>query len=187
MENNNKWQSAAFDGLLLSAVTIVYSLITSLFTPGVFLSLVLWAVKFGGCIWLLHYFMKKYSSQFRHITYGESFQYGMLISLFSSIVCAGFLFISLTLLFPGQLDLAVEQSQEMLAQSNYSGEQIEAVNAVMGYLPQITLLWTLVYYFIIGVIMAAITANFTKRENIFDDATSETEKNEGGESENTAL
>ena len=167
METANKWQSAALNGLLLSLVTIIYSLVNSIFEPGTFISMVLWAVKFGACIYLLYYFMKQYSACFDTISYGQSFQYGFIISVFSSIVCSCFIFLSLTLLFPDQLDKSLEAMQSVIESGNYNDEQIDAINEVSGKLPHITLFWSLFYYSVIGAVIAAIIANFTKKTNPF--------------------
>ena len=87
MATSNKWNTAATNGLLLSLITIIASLLQSVFKIEGLFSMVLWAAKFGGCIYLLHYFMKQHSLQEQNVSYGESFKYGFLICCFSSIVC----------------------------------------------------------------------------------------------------
>ncbi len=167
METVNKWQSAALNGLLLSVVTIVYSLISTIFHPGTFVSVILWTIKFGACIYLLYYFMKQYSGMFETISYGESFRYGAILSVFSSIVCSCFAFLSITLLFPEQLDQSLAAIQSVIETGNYNDEQIDAINQVSGKLPQIMLFWSLFYYSVFGVIVSAIIANYTKKTNPF--------------------
>ncbi|MBR5857225.1 MAG: DUF4199 domain-containing protein [Bacteroidales bacterium] len=167
MEKVNKWQSAALAGLILSSVTIIYSLISFIFSPGGFVSTILWAVKFGACIYLLYYLMKQYSSQFDTITYGESFRYGSLVSVFSAIICSCFAFLSITLLFPDQLDKSLEAMQSIIDSGNYNDEQLEAFDTVAGKLPQILLFWSLFYYSIFGVLVSLIIATYTKKTNPF--------------------
>lgn len=177
METTNKWQSAALNGLLLSLVTIISSLIQSVFELGTVMSMLLWAIKFGACIYLLYYFMKQYSRQFDTISYGESFRYGSILCVFSSIVCSCFAFLSLTLLFPDQLDKSLEAMQAIIDSGSYNDEQIDAINEVSGKLPQITLFWSLFYYSVFGIIVSAIIANFTKNTNPFaEDNTTEEEE-----------
>ncbi len=169
MESNNKWNQAAINGLSLSLVTIIYSLINSVFTPNAFIAMLLWAIKFGGCIYLLHLFMKQYSAKFEQISYSDSFKYGFIICCFSSVVCAAYSFLSLTLIFPDSVDMVIEQTQTILAQGNYSSEEESAVESVLNRLPQITLFTSLVYYIIIGAITSAIIANYTKKTDPFAD------------------
>ncbi len=175
MESNNKWQIAATNGLILSLVTIIYSLIQSVFTTTGFISIILWAIKFAGCIYLLYYFMKQYSAKFEQISYGESFKFGLLTCSFSAIVCSCFSFISLTLLFPDSVDMVMEQMQSVMATQSYSSEQESAIEGVMGKLPQITLFSTLVYYIIFGAIASSIIANYTKKTDPFADSNNNAE------------
>lgn len=167
METSAKWNSAAINGLLLSLVTIVYSLIQSVFGLSGFASIMLWIIKFTGCIYLLYYFMKQYSDNFEQISYGNSFQYGFILCCLSSIVCACFSFISMTLLFPETTEQAIEQMQTVMASSNYSSEEENMINAIAGNLPQITLFAGLFYYIVIGAVMSSIIANFTKKTDPF--------------------
>lgn len=167
MEASAKWNSAAINGLLLSLVTIVYSLIQSVFGLSGFSSIILWMVKFAGCIYLLYYFMKQYSGNFEQISYGSSFQYGFILCSLSSIVCACFSFISMTLLFPETTELAIEQMQTVMASGNYSSEEENIINSMADNLPQITLFAGLFYYIVIGAVMSSIIANFTKKTDPF--------------------
>ena len=74
MEQNNKWSSAAMDGLYLSLVTIIYSLLVSVMQPeGFLIKTLLWVVKFGGCLYLLWLFMKRWSDKFETITFSQSY------------------------------------------------------------------------------------------------------------------
>lgn len=167
MATSNKWNTAATNGLLLSLITIIASLLQSVFKIEGLFSMVLWAAKFGGCIYLLHYFMKQHSLQEQNVSYVESFKYGFLICCFSSIVCAAYLYISMTLLFPEQIDAAIEQVNTLLASGSYSSEEESAVMSMMGKLPQITLFSAFFYYVLIGAVMSSIIANFTKKDDPF--------------------
>ena len=74
MEQNairrNLWNSAGKAGLLLGLLSSVYLFINQWTTsagisgfPGVLLNIVLWCAKFGGCIMLMMYFMKKFVAE----------------------------------------------------------------------------------------------------------------------------
>ena len=72
--SQGKWSSAAKNGLILASITIGVSLISSLLHSSSFIvGALLWIVKTGGSIWLLHRIMKEYSALKESITYGESF------------------------------------------------------------------------------------------------------------------
>ncbi len=169
MEQENKWSSAAIDGLYLSLVTIIYSLVASVFQPEVlFIKALLWTAKFGGCLYLLWYFMKKWSRHFETISYGDSFKYGFIVCLFSSILCACFGYAQIEWIFPEQMEEAFTLAQETMAQQGTMDSTAEyAMNMVMGNFGRITLFFSLFYYTIFGALAASITANFTKKENPF--------------------
>ena len=174
MENINKWKSAATDGLILSAITIVYLLVTNLLPAGAkwssFVTIPLWIAKFGGCIWLLYWLMRLYSMKFETVTYKSSFAYGTLVSLFSAIVCSCWQYFSMTVLFSKSTDSMMAQVISAMS-SQYTEEQMEAIMPVLDNLPQISLFANLVYFTLFGLIVSAITANYTKKVNPFNDLT----------------
>ncbi len=169
MDQNNKWSCAAMDGLYLSIVTIIYSLAVSVLQPeGFIIKSILWIAKFGGCIYLLWMFMKKWSEKFDTISYGKSFNYGFLVCLFSSIICACFGYIQVEWLFPEQIDEAFSIAQETMAsQGTLDSTSESAINMVMGNFGRITLFFSLFYYIVFGAIASAIIAVYTKKENPF--------------------
>ena len=69
MEQNlirkDMWNTAGKAGLVLGLVSTAYMFITQLMAgaSGFLISIVsfvLWVAKFGGCIWLMAFFMKKH-------------------------------------------------------------------------------------------------------------------------------
>lgn len=167
MEQNNKWSSAAMDGLILSVVTIIYSLILLVFPVKGFIVALPWVVKFAASNYLLYYFMKKYASQFENISYGASFNYGVIVSMFSAIICACFSFFNLTVLFPDSLATTVEQMQQVMAAQSMNQDQEAMFGKWMERLPEISLFANLIYYTLYGVIASSIIANFTKKTDPF--------------------
>lgn len=170
MENNgiNKWSSAAMNGLLLSLITVILSLITTVMDiKSVPVSILIWVVKLVGSLWLLYYFMKQYSNNFNQISYKDSFIYGFLICVFSSIICACYTYLSITVFFPDMADKISETYQIMLAQQNASESEEIAAEKIMNKLPEIMLGGMFLYLTIIGLIASSITANFTKKTDIF--------------------
>ena len=107
--SQGKWSSAAKNGLILASITIGVSLISSLLHSSSFIvGALLWIVKTGGSIWLLHKIMKEYSALKESISYGESFKYGFAVTLFSSLVISAYLFLSLTVIFPSEMEKVTE-------------------------------------------------------------------------------
>ena len=172
MERNSKWSSAAMDGLYLSLVTIIYSLIVAVMQPqGFLVTSILWIAKFGGCMYLLWYFMKKWSNSFETITYSESYNYGFIICLFSSIMCACYSYIQIEWLFPEQTAEAINLTKEaMIQQGTLNSTTENMIDKLSSNFGRISMFASLVYYVIFGSIAAAITANFTKKTNPFGES-----------------
>ena len=175
MEQNNKWSSAAMDGLYLSLVTIIYSLIVSVFpTESFLIKTLLWIVKFGGCLYLLWYFMKRWSDQFDTITYSQSYNYGFIVCLLSSVICACFSYAQVEWFFPGHTEEAINLAKEtMIQQGTLNSSTEDTMNTFFNNIGRISLFASLVYYTIFGGIAAAITANFTKKTNPFGETENE--------------
>lgn len=169
MEQNNKWSSAAMDGLYLSLVTIIYSLAVSALQPeGFIIKSILWIAKFGGCMYLLWLFMKRWSDKFDTITYSQSYSYGFIVCMLSSVICACFGYIQVEWLFPGQTEEAILLARETMAQQGGVDSATEEImESFFGNFGRITLFVSLFYYIIFGAVAAAITANFTKKTNPF--------------------
>ncbi|MCI1780072.1 MAG: DUF4199 domain-containing protein [Bacteroidales bacterium] len=179
MNSSGKWSSAAVDGLLLSLVTIIYILIGSLFPkmPGV-LRFLVWAIKFTAVIYILRYFMKEYFKHSDTVSYGQSFNYGFIICIFSSIVCAAFAFANSMWLFADQTTAGITAIQQAFSGGNYTEEQEDAISNVLKHMPQYLLFGSFLYYLLIGTIITSIMANYTKKDNIFTDGGTDNNINE---------
>lgn len=175
MEQNNKWSCAAMDGLYLSIVTIVYSLISAVFpTENFLISTLLWIIKFSACLYLLWLFMKRWSDQFDTITYSQSYNYGFIVCLLSSVICACFSYAQVEWFFPGHTEEAINLAKEtMIQQGTLNSSTEDTMNTFFNNIGRISLFASLVYYTIFGGIAAAITANFTKKTNPFGETENE--------------
>ena len=161
----NRLNSAAIDGLLLSAITIVASLVNSLADiKEIIPATLLWMVKFGGCIYMLTHIMRRYSSRYTGMSYRGIFKYGAVVCFFSSLVCSGYMLLSLTILFPEQLNAAIEQINTMIESGALANADQKAVELMIAKLPKITFVTSFIYYNIIGAVMCSVIANFTKKD-----------------------
>ena len=169
MEQENKWSNAAMDGLYLSLVTIIYSLLIAVMQPESFIiSTLMWLVKFSGCMYLLWFFMKRWSDRFETISYSHSYHYGFIVCLFSSIMCACYSYIQIEWLFPELSSQSMEMVKEtMAAQGRLDSNTENMMDSIMNNFGRLSMFVSLFYYIIFGSIAAAITANFTKRTNPF--------------------
>lgn len=161
----NKWTTAATSGFLLALITIIITLVQTVFTPGTVINIALWLVKTVGSIWLLYYFLKEHSRLSDSFTYGDGFRYGTMVAFFSSLICACYMFLHYAVIFPDMVAEQMSVAMEMMASSN--PDSVDVLEKIEGILPHLVLGVTLVYYTIIGMIASAIMANYTKTATPF--------------------
>ncbi|MCK9629717.1 MAG: DUF4199 domain-containing protein [Bacteroidales bacterium] len=162
---SKEWSIAALDALLLSIITIVVSLIQVVFEPGTVISILLWLVKFVGCLALLYYFIKEFSKSHDTFTYKEGFSFGFKICLLSSVVLAAFNFLQYAVLFPDAMQTAMEQV--IVAMQSSNPDAADSMERYQSKLPQLVSVITLFYYTVFGLIASAVIANYTKKGDIF--------------------
>ena len=165
----NKWSAAATSGLLLALVTIVYTLIQTVFELPTAVTLILWAGKLFVTLWLLLSFIKDYSQQFDFFTYKNGLYFGFLTSFLSSVICAGYMFLHYSVLFP---DSIAEQMEAAMIMLSSDPEAVENLLMLEAKLPQIMFAASIVYYSLFGFIASLIIANYTKKGDFFSDTPS---------------
>lgn len=161
MNKSAKWSLAAKYGLLLSLVTIIIELIKTTFSLPLWLNYVLIVTKIAATIYLLYIFMKNYSTQCEgDVSYSQSFNFGFITCLCSSVVCTLFYFINYNFINPEIMEATMEQLS--VVASSY-GDIID-LDKIEGLLPNITLLSAFIDCIIFGLIFPAILASYTKKE-----------------------
>lgn len=157
------WNAAGTAGLALGAVSAIYLFIGQFMAgdlaPATFwqqtVALVLWAVKFVGCIWLMNFFMKKFVKENEGIDSKTLFRMGMKTAMlsalmFSAIILANMLYISAD--FYNQVfQTAIQQMT-----SSLDSNSISALGKVMDRLPQILFFYYFTYCFLFGTVLSAI-------------------------------
>ena len=159
----NMWNAAGTAGLALGAVSAIYlfmgQFMAGNLAPATFwqqtVALVLWAVKFVGCIWLMNFFMKKFAKENEGIDSRTLFRMGMATALlsalmFSAIILANMLYISAD--FYNQVfQTAIQQMT-----SSLDSNTISALGKIMDRLPQILFFYYFTYCFLFGTVLSAI-------------------------------
>lgn len=162
---SKKWSIAATYGLILALITISYQLIQTVFEPGKAIALIMWAAKFGGTLYLLYYFIKEFAKQSDLFAFSDGFKFGILVSFFSSIICAVYTYFHFAVIFPDSIAAQMEQAMNMM-QSN--PDAIDQIAKIEDKLPMILFFVIIFYNTIFGMIASSIIANYTKKGDIFD-------------------
>lgn len=179
MEQNqirkNMWNGAAKAGLALAGLSSVYLFVTQFLGKmeisavlNMLLTTVLWIVKFGGCIWLMMFFMKKFADECSGVDNAATRRFGIIAAFLSAIVYAGVSFANVAFisadLFAEQMDAVIQQMAPMM-DSNTMAE----MDKTMQNLPQLTFFSNLIYCFIYGAILSAILSrNIPSRDPFAD-------------------
>ena len=179
MEQNqlrkNLWNGAAKAGLALGGVSSVYLFASQFITAagmsgflsGMF-SLLLWAAKFGGCIWLMKFFMKKFASENEDVQNSTTFRFGMLSAFLSALVYAAVSFANVAFIsadmFTEQMNVLMQQMAPMMDSNTMS-----QMDKTMQNLPQLTFFSNLIYCSIFGTLLSAILSRNIPDRNPFSD------------------
>ena len=156
------WEDAGRAGLVLGLISTVYlflnQFISGLETSSILttiLSTILWAVKFGGCIWLMMYFMKKFVRENQEAENSATFKFGMLTAALSALVYAAATFANISFI---AADMIAEQTNMMLEQMApmMDSNSMAQIEKMLDNLPQITFFSNLIYCFIFGTVLSFI-------------------------------
>lgn len=173
------WEDACKAGLALGLVSTAYlflnQFVSGLQTSSLLimaLNTILWAAKFGGCIWLMIYFMKRLVRKNPEADNSATFRFGMLTAALSALVYAAASFANIAFI---SADAMAEQTGLMLQQMApmMDSNSMAQVDKLMEKLPQITFFSTLIYCFCFGTILSGILSRNIPSRNPFADNTSE--------------
>lgn len=172
------WDSASRSGLALGAVSVAYlalsqlmaslSTSTGLAVVMSLLSILLWAAKFAGCIFLMKLFMLKFAAAHEGVTNADTFKFGMATAFLSALIYSGFYLAYVTIIAPDTFTDALAAVSESYGQMMGS-EAMEAMEEMnMG---SITFFYNLIYCFIFGTVLSAILSKNIPSRNPFNDNT----------------
>lgn len=171
----NLWNDAGKAGLVLGGVSSAYMFISQFLStteiPG-FLSaligLLLWTAKFGGCIWLMTFFMKKFAVENTEAENSATFRFGMVTAILSALVysavsLANVAFISADM-YTEQTNMIMQQMAGMMDSNTMSQMEKTIQN-----LPQLTFFSNLIYCSIYGTLLSGILSRNIPSKNPFAD------------------
>ena len=167
------WNTAAKAGLVLGLVSTTYMFVTQLMAGAsgfimTILSFLLWAAKFGGCIWLMSYFMKKHVAAHPEADNKGTFNLGMATALLSALVYSAAAFANMAFIsgdaIAEQVNLTMQQMGSMM-----DSNSMALMESYMEKLPQITFFSNLLYCFVFGTVLSYILSrNIPSRDPFAD-------------------
>ena len=175
----NMWDTAAKAGLVLGAVSTVYMFISQFLGAeqmgGIFgsiLNFLLWGAKFGGCIWLMMFFMKKFAAENETADNSATFRLGVLASFLSALILAAAYFANIGYISADFYQSQMEQVMQMMA-PQLDANTTTVMQETLQNLPQMMFWYNLIYCFIFGTLLSFILSRNIPDRNPFANNTSE--------------
>lgn len=163
-EDKNKFiNEAGKYGLILAAVAILYFLLNAFLgkieNGGFLMSLlgiVLWAAKFSLCIWLMFRFLRAFAAGHDYDR-SLTFRFGMVVSLCSSLVYAGFYLLYVSVLDPGFFS-GVFDSVAQVYSSLLTSEEMDRLMNMESSMPTTSFFVNFIWCSFVGIIISAVAA-----------------------------
>lgn len=156
MERNSVWSEAGLPGLVLGLIPSVCFLLNQFKSDSFALNFALWALKFGGCIYLLYYFMKRYGVNHDEAAYRDIFRFGVAVALLSAIICSGFQLGYVLLIKPDMYQVAIDTLLNSGMGAQLDSNSLAALDELMPELPAIKFFADLTYCFFFGLVASSI-------------------------------
>lgn len=169
------WNAAGQAGLALGAASSVFLFISHALTqvelPALLssvLNFALWAGKFGGCIWLMMFFMKRFAAGNPEVDNSRTFRFGMAAALLSALIFSAVSFADVAFIsadkYAEMKDLMLQQMSPLMDLNTTS-----AMEDMLDYLPQYMFFGNLLYCFTYGTVLSAILSRSIPSKDPFAD------------------
>ena len=166
------WNNAGIAGAALGLLTVSCMFIEQA-VAGVQLKIlvtatgiILWTVKFAGCILLMRFFMLRLCKNFDGVTSGITMKYGTMTAFLSALINSAVLLANMLFISPG----IYEQQYDQIMQA-YSGlldaNSMGMMEKMESALPKITFFTQLIYCFLYGTVLSLILSRYIPKQDPF--------------------
>ncbi len=175
VERHSIWDSAAKAGLVLGGICVLYLALTSLTGLAIsgnaalaavigIVNVLLWAAKFFGCIFLLRFFMLRWSVRNPDADNSDVFRFGRVTSLLSALVYSGCYLAYVSFINPGIFSEAMEL---LTGNPMMDSAALEAMENMVPMMPTYAFFGNLIYCWLFGTILSAIYSRNIPPKNPF--------------------
>lgn len=165
VSEKNIWNDAARIGIvfgLFSSACLglkeLSALSGSTFLVGL-VGIVLWAVEFFGCIWMMRHFMIAEAKKYQGMQQRDLYKFGRRVALLSGLILAAVNAYAVSLVPPEMM----EETLSAVASSVPGGMQAEAqeqIGSMLDKFPLYTFVGQWLYCFLYGTILSAIMSRY---------------------------
>lgn len=173
LDRNVIWNEAGKAGLAIGALSGLYIIVCSLLARAEgtaaliaanIVSMLLWIVKFGGCIWMMWFFMKRFASSFGDADNSDTFRFGRAVALLSAFITASAFLINCLFIDPDQFNASLELLRD---NPMMTSDTMEMMEQMVPKLPRFGFFFNLIYCYIFGSALAAIFSRSIPSTNPF--------------------
>ena len=175
-QKNILWEHAGKAGLVLGGVSILYMLCTMLTGKvaesgsAVFLmsmiNLLLWVAKLAACIFLMRFFMLRFSQADPTADNARVFRFGMAVALLSALLYSAFYLAYVSFIAPDTFEQALSMLEDNPMMDSNS---LSAIEDMIPKLPTISFFVNLVWCWLFGTVLSAIFSRNIPPQNPFVD------------------
>ena len=175
-QKNIMWEHAGKAGLVLGGVSILYMLCTMLTGKvaesgsAVFLmsmiNLLLWVAKLAACIFLMRFFMLRFSQADPTADNARVFRFGMAVALLSALLYSAFYLAYVSFIAPDTFEQALSMLEDNPMMDSNS---LSAIEDMIPKLPTISFFVNLVWCWLFGTVLSAIFSRNIPPQNPFVD------------------
>ncbi|MBE6216395.1 MAG: DUF4199 domain-containing protein [Bacteroidales bacterium] len=169
------WNNAGTAGLIMGLISTASMFIGQfLSTKGLspvmtgISGFAVWVAETGGCIYMMYFFMKKFSSENPSADNAATFRMGMVTALLSALVYSGATFANMGYI---SADYYTEQYQLMFQQMNsiLDSNSRAMLETMIDKMPQIAFFSNLIYCYLFGTIVSAALSRGIPAKDPFAD------------------
>ena len=135
---------------------------------GLAVSALLWIIKFGGCIWLMRFFMLRLCRRHPEATNSDTMVFGTITALLSALIFATFSLANILFISPDlmeqEFDMVLQSYSKFLDYNTLS--QVEDMKRIY---PQTAFISTLGYCYLYGTALSAILSRHIPKIDPFAD------------------
>lgn len=170
LDNTTIWNESAKAGVLFGAVSVACLALKELAgISGInFLvqaaTIILWAVEFFGCIWLMKEIMLRFKDKYENVKIEDTYKLGRRAALLSGLILSSAEALLIMKMPPESMDQVVDQ---ITASMNLLASEKDTLDSMIGKLPLYTFFFQWLYCFLYGSVLSSIMSRYIFLQKLF--------------------
>lgn len=167
---NNAGKAGAILGIANAALMFIDQALSGMHAAGLLLRALVWAIKFGGGIWLMKFFMTRLCTRYQGATNSDTLKYGMIISFLSGLIYSAFVLANILIISPDLIDAQFDLIIQYYSR-HFDANTLSSIEKMKAVYPQTAFFSQLLYCFLYGTALSAILSRYIPKRDPFADFT----------------